>query len=44
MVKDGCSDMYNSGVMLFKPDRAMFTKMLKMTAGVMSGELEEMHD
>jgi hypothetical protein len=44
MVKDGCSDAYNSGVMLFKPDRVMFTRMLKMAAGVMSGALEQMHD
>ncbi|CAK0858348.1 unnamed protein product [Prorocentrum cordatum] len=50
MVHDGCKTgpaqdgEYNSGVMLFKPHRGMFTKMLKLVGGVMSGALEARHD
>jgi len=50
MVHDGCrtgaaqDGEYNSGVMLFKPHRGMFTKMLKVVGGVMSGALEEKPD
>jgi len=50
MVPDGCHQknaadgMYNSGVMLFRPHRGMFTKLLKAVGGVMSGALEEKPD
>jgi len=46
MVHDGCrtgaaqDGEYNSGVMLFRPDRRMFIKLLKVVGGVMSGSLE----